>query len=202
MGSQEFFKLFEGQWISQRTLHHIATAKTDVSKADLWIETLDSQSSLVTEACAKANLDPLQVICSLEITWKGTLSDGKAQFGSTIMVAIADPNTPDQGHLISQPSTGKTQLGRYCLESDEVMIFTTQSDQGISSERIWYASENLRIRSNTLQNPGADSNDANFCSEIRRLGTMLPKPNAAEAQQTPLAAWKARHNNQLLQNNN
>ena len=201
MNSQEFFKLFEGQWVSQRTHHHILTEETKASKADLWIEALEAQSEQVTRICTDANLDPQQVIGSFEITWKGTLSDGKTQLGSTVMIAIADAPNANQGHLISQPSQGSAQLGRFELGEDEVMTFTVETDQGTTSERIWYASENLRIRSNTLQKPGVDSSDANFCSEIRRVGKMLPKPGTEEVPKNSLAAWRSRYQNQTVPNN-
>ncbi|MCM1984529.1 phycobiliprotein lyase [Lyngbya confervoides] len=195
MDIQEFFQLCEGQWVSQRTEHHILQEKTDVARADLWMECLSAESSPVIEACKQSNLPADQAICGLEVTWKATLSNGRTQIGTTLLVPVLDPQAPHQGRLISQSQQGAVRLGTFTLGQDEVMTLVQTQDHGTLSERIWFASPNLRIRSSTLTHDQGTS-EANFCSEIRRMGSLQPKPDAHEAQKSPLLAWQERYQQQ------
>lgn len=191
MNIQEFFELFFGQWVSQRTLHHIRTEQTDVNRADLWIEA--AADSSVAEACAKFGLPIDQALCPMEITHKATLADGRSQIATTVLVPVK--NSEHAGQLISVPQSGDPALGAFELGSDDVMTFSNSRGADKFIERIWYASENLRIRSITQVNEHGAS-EANFCSEIRRMGATSPKPTEEQSQQpTGLAAWRARQGN-------
>ena len=193
MDIKEFFELCEGQWISQRTLHHIETEQTDVGKADLWIEKLDPSHESVVKACESQNLSVDQVVCPLEVTYKATLQNGRTQISSTLMIPVKSADSDIQGQVISIAKDKEPVLGTFSLGTDEVMTLSNQQGDTLASERIWFASENLRIRSITLTNEEGTS-EANFCSEIRKMGEPQPKPSADEAaqQMSPLAAWRAR----------
>lgn len=189
MDIREFFELCEGQWVSQRTLHHIQTEQTDVSKADLWIEKVASDMPRVAEACRKFNLPIEQMLFPLEITYKATLMNGRSQIASTLMIPVSTSATT--GQLISVPQNQTPVLGTFALGEDDVMTLTNSNGDSEVIERIWYASENLRIRSVTQINANGPT-EANFCSEIRRMGAVQEKPTeeAAQQQLSPLAAWR------------
>ena len=191
MDTQEFFKLFEGQWVSQRTLHHINTEQTEAAKAELWIEIVPADSVQISKACESFDLAPDKVFLPMEITYQATLANGLKQLVSTLMIPVSTSDT--SGKLINIPQSGDAFLGEYSLGSDDVMTFTNQKGTNTLVERIWYASENLRVRSIT-QSTESGPSEANFCSEIRKMGASQPKPTQEQAQQnlSPLAAWRAR----------
>ncbi|MEM9136587.1 MAG: phycobiliprotein lyase [Cyanobacteria bacterium P01_F01_bin.42] len=195
MDIREFFELFEGQWVSQRTLHHIQTEQTDANKADLWIETLDLTAPKVVDACAEFNLSAEQAVCPMEITYKATLANGQTQTATTLMVPVK--TSEHGGQLISVPQAGSAVLGRFEFGADEVMTFYSTAGADEVVERIWYASENLRLRSITQLSDQKGASEANFCSEVRRMGAAQPNPTAEQSQQplTGLAAWRARQGN-------
>lgn len=195
MDVREFFELCVGQWVSQRTLHHIQTEKTDVGKADLWIEAVESSSPSVLKTCETFELALNQVISPLEITYKATLANGRSQINTTLMIPVAKATAGTEGNLISVPEQGKPIIGTFSFGTDEVMTFTNPQGEHQVSERIWYASENLRMRSTTLVDQDGPA-EANFYSEIRRMGTTQPKPSLEdETQSSPFAAWRARQAN-------
>ena len=94
---------------------------------------------------------------------------GDRQLNITVMVPVAKADSDIEGTLISCPSQGTAIVGSFSLGTDEVMTFTHPQGEHHVSERIWYASENLRLRSTTLSDADGPS-EANFCSEIRRMG--------------------------------
>jgi hypothetical protein len=195
MDVQEFFELCEGQWVSQRTLHHIQTEKTEVNKADLWIEKIDPSAESVLDACEITGSSVDQVICPLEVTIKATVENGRSQINSTLLIPVAKVGSEIEGALISVPKQGKPILGTFNLGTDEIMTLTHPQGEYQVSERIWYASENLRLRSTTLTHVNGPT-DANFCSEIRRMGAAQTKPTEADQEPlSPLAAWRARQAN-------
>ena len=193
MDIKEFFELCEGQWVSQRTLHHIETEQTDVGKADLWIEKLEPTHESVVKACQDQNFSLEQVLCPLEVTYKATLQNGRTHINSTLMIPVQTEVSDTAGQLLSIASGKDPILGTFSLGTDDVMTLSNQQGDTLASERIWFASENLRIRSITLTDDKGTT-EANFCSEIRKMGKTQPKPSAEDAEQdmSPLAAFRAR----------
>jgi hypothetical protein len=167
----EFFQISSGKWFSQQTSHHLATKQSEVGKSDLQIEWLDKTDPDVVHLSHRSNLDSSQALCGVRVSWSGRDGKGENSTGSTLLVPIADPDTPNQGILLRQVvHVDQPPLaGRYVLGSDEALTLITEYETLYSEERLWFASPNLRFRTSILkQQDGFCS--ASFFSEIRMGG--------------------------------
>ncbi len=67
--------------------------------------------------------------------------------------------------------TEEIKTGSYVLAKDEALTLTIDNGAGYWQERIWYASDNLRLRQ-TLLKQGEDFKIAGFYSEIRKIQSL------------------------------
>ena len=171
----EFFQQSSGKWFSQRSSHHLASQESEGGKSNLWIEMLPKEDPTVVALCEQYAVDPTLALCGVKITWDGKMErDKEKPAGSTVLVPIADPTNPNAGKLLrAQGQTEKAPVaGRYAIASDNVLVLITENETLYSEERLWFASPNLRLRTNVLKQPGGFST-ASFCSEIR-MGVAKP----------------------------
>lgn len=176
----EFFQQSSGKWFSQRTSHHPAKP-IESGKSDLVIELLPQDHPAVVTLCQQYNVDPVLASCGIQINWDGSVEgDREKHKGTTVLVAVADSDKPNEGKLLREP-TGANQgtSGRYILGSDEVLTLITESESLHSEERIWFASPNLRLRTAMVKQANGFSL-ATFCSEIR-MGVPAPQPSTTNA---------------------
>ncbi len=176
MDIQEFFQLSSGKWFSQRTSHHLAFKQTESGKSDITIEMLSKDDPEVVKLCEQYNIDPNLAWGGARVTWDGTMEwDEEKHSGSSVLVPIPDPDRPKEGKLLREIGYAeKTGVaGSYIMGSDGAMTLITEYETMYSEERIWFASENLRLRTSILKRFGGFSM-ATFCSEIRKLGTQSP----------------------------
>lgn len=169
MDITEFFQQSAGKWLSQRTSHHLASKKSESGKSEIQIEFLPTDHAQVIQLCEQRAIAPSEALCGVHITWDGTIGSAK-QRGSAVMVAIANPDNPNQGALLHSQTRS---TGCYLLGNDGALTLTTESDAGVAEERLWYAHPNLRFRSNVLQQSGQFSM-ASFVSEIRVIPRDTP----------------------------
>jgi hypothetical protein len=177
MDAQEFFQLSAGKWFSQRTSHHLAFKQSESGKSDLIIEMLAQDDPEVIKLCEQYKIDPALAWGGARVGWNGTMEwDEEKHTGSTVMVPIADPDKPNEGKLLREVGYAeKTPVaGRYIIGSDDAMTLITEYETMYSEERIWFASNNLRLRTSILKRFGGFSM-ASFCSEIRMGGTQPPE---------------------------
>jgi hypothetical protein len=119
-------------------------------------------------------VDSTQVLCSIRIRWNGELNGKDKQSGSTILVAIANPNTHNEGKLLHQvDGTNQPPIpGRYIVGEDDALTLITENEHRLLEERLWFAGPNLRLRTSLLKQADGFST-ASFCSEIR-MGVTKP----------------------------
>jgi hypothetical protein len=175
----EFFQLSAGRWFSQRSSHHFSDTPSAAGASELNIDLLDNAESEIVQLCQTYQVDPALVLCATRINWTetNTLSSRKAS-GSTVLVAIASSETPNQGQILHHnlannlADNGSAPTpSRYIIGSDEALTFITTQETLQVEERIWFASPNLRLRSRILKQSDGFSSTS-FCSEIR----MISKP--------------------------
>jgi hypothetical protein len=169
MNIVEFFEQSNGKWFSQRTTHHLDIGQSEAGKSDLIIEMVDTADPDVVKLCNQYRIDPALALCGTRITWNGTMEQGEKKYaGSTMLVPVANTETPNQGKLLhNQGSAGKTPIaGRYVVGSDDALTLIIEDETRYSEERLWFASPNLRLRTSVLKQSGGFSM-ASFCSEIR-----------------------------------
>ncbi len=165
----EFFELSCGKWFSQRTSHHLAFQKAEAGKSDLIIEKLDPTAADVVKLCEQCGVDATTALLGLKTTWSGAMDwDPNKREGSTVLVAIAEPDQPHTGTLLRQHGIVSEApiVGRYALGADEALTLITDHESIYTEERWWFASPNLRLRSSLLKQADGYSTSS-FCSEIR-----------------------------------
>jgi CpeS-like protein len=182
MDIQEFFDLWSGKWVSQRSVHDLRSQQNQSTRSDLWIEKIDRDGSPVTQLCQSLQQDPAQVDWAFQIRWTEAAEQSSFRKsnkeGSTILVILKTTPTGD-GNLLRQNHDGTTSTGSYRFGEDEVLTMVTALQDYQFSERFWFASPNLRMR-NTLIQQGDVTHLATFCTEIRMGGA----PAAPAAEQT------------------
>ncbi len=183
MNISEFFQRSAGKWVSQRTSHRLAQNQSEGAKADLMIEALDALDPALMQLCQQQGLDATAAV-GLKVAWSNGIVDGQAkpQSGVSLLVAISEAGQPEQGQIISRINSAQLMLGRFELGLDQVLMLTSQAEDGSSEERIWFASENFRLRTTVIKRQGS-ARLAAFCSEIRMGGKPPAEAAAAEVAQ-------------------
>ncbi|MBE9102336.1 phycobiliprotein lyase [Vacuolonema iberomarrocanum] len=172
MNVTEFFQQSVGKWFSQRT-HHQPSAQTPESgRSDVYIDWLENDAPDVVQLCDRHQVNPQEAIGGMQVRWEGSMgASPDKKTGTTLVVAIANADDPTQGKILQQnPNLDSTAVsGRYMLGDDEALTLITEMNGISAEERIWFASDNLRLRTRVLKTADGVS-DASFYSEIRMGG--------------------------------
>jgi CpeS-like protein len=160
MTIQEFFVLSAGKWFSQRTTHQLASQKSDHSKSEIVIELLPVEA--VQEFCPQANWGGIQVVSKPISDWSSP-KNADLTATTTLLAPTA------AGELAWVLDGKKNPAGQVVIGIDEALTISVGNDQFTSTERIWFASPNLRLRS-IVQETSGGIQLASFCSEIRMGG--------------------------------
>jgi CpeS-like protein len=183
MDIQEFFEISAGKWFSQRTSTYPGYSQPETGKTDLRIGYLAKNDPLVANLAQEFGIASGLAICGLELTWDGQIELTKVkQAGSALLIAIADPDHPQQGTLIRswKGAEKKPLSSRYQIGVDDALTLFSEEEALIAEERLWYASPNLRLRTTIL----TQSNHfrlSSFTTEIR-LGVTQANPPRSTAQ--------------------
>jgi phycoerythrin-associated linker protein len=157
----EFFAMNAGKWFSQRTTHHLTSQKSDNTKSEIVIELLAKDALEVQNLCAQANWGGIRVLSKPVSDWSAP-KNAPTQDTTSILVSSENSLYCSIGTQVLPPGT--VNLG-----SDEALTITINTDQGTITERIWFASPNLRLRSIVQAADGIQL--ASFCSEIRMVSS-------------------------------
>jgi hypothetical protein len=177
MNVREFFELSAGKWFSQKTSQHLTLKQSEQGKSDLVIEILPPDNPQVIDLCQRAGVDPSTIWGGVKYTWKGTLSwDNQPQSptnrqGETIAIAIPDASTANTGKLFHATSGDARvpQVASYTMGDDDALTLITADEQISAEERVWFESNNVRLRTTIVTQPSGES-IASFYSEIRMGG--------------------------------
>ena len=176
MNVREFFELSAGKWFSQKTSQHLTLKQSEHGKSDLVIEILPTDNPQVLQLCQQVGADPSSIWGGVKYTWKGTISwDTQPQSttpqGESIAIAIPDAPAATTGKFYHHTSgnTRPPQVAQYTLGDDNALTFVTQDGNIRSDERVWFESDNVRLRTTIVTQASGDSL-ASFYSEIRMGG--------------------------------
>jgi len=152
MEINDFLELYSGKWFSQRTHYNLAGQEVENSKAELAVELLHPENPLVKEIWSDA-------LGALKTSWDNSLDWNQTkQIGTCLLVFSRD------GRLFWK---NKSLLeGFYRLEQNEMLILTAKTENREIEERIWFASENFRLRTTVVKQVIPQTS---FYSEIRKL---------------------------------
>ena len=166
MDIKTFLDLSTGRWFSQRTNYRLNGDKADNSKADITIEIIPQEDSRVIQLCKDNNINPQLSMWGIFQSWDNSVDWGKPkQLGTSGMILIPNAENDRTGKLLRQGhSSGK---GEYILGADEALTLIIETDNLYAEERQWFASDNLRLRTVTVQNSHGIK-QTSFYSEIRK----------------------------------
>lgn len=167
MDIKEFIALCSGNWFSQRTNYQVETEKTQSNKADLSITLIPTDDSRISQLCLQNRLDPQLSLGGLAHSWDNSADWGKPkQSGSSLMILLQDQDNPQTGKIISH-TANQNFLGKYILGNDLALTIIFETKERSVEERIWFASDNLRLRTTVTKNEDG-SMSTFFYSEIRK----------------------------------
>ncbi len=178
MDVKEFFELSVGKWFSQKTSHHLTLKQSEHGKSDLVIDILPSEDPQVTQLCQQTNVDPAAIWGGAKYTWAGTTHwDAQQQSpanqqGASIVILVPSQPGAKSGTLFRTnvgASATAPIAAKYILGEDNALTLTTENNQIHSEERIWFESDNVRLRTTISSQPNGDALAA-FYTEIRMGG--------------------------------
>ncbi|MFM7423907.1 MAG: phycobiliprotein lyase [Elainella sp.] len=180
MDIQDFLQQNAGRWMSQRTTHHLLLNRSEAAKANLVIERLSPADAQVVQLCQLTGAEATQALGGLKTTWTDGISEQnpKPQSGTSLLLLLPQDST-NQGQIITQLNQTPPVAGEYSLGEDEVLTLVTTTAEMRVEERLWFASENFRLRTNVISRQDK-THLASFCSEIRML-SQPPTPSAQTA---------------------
>lgn len=178
MTLEEFLQHSAGEWLSQQTNHDVADSRYASGRSMVGVEVLTASSPELVAICQQHDIEPTSTAGGLKYVWTGRLDGDKSdRTETTVSVFIPDGENSAAGKLVrTSNSIGQspTSTGQYSLGSDDALTMNASGEAGASKERIWFASENLRIRSTIVETADGFS-AASLSSDIRKLS---PKPAA------------------------
>jgi CpeS-like protein len=178
MNVREFFELSAGKWFSQKTSQHLTLKQSEQGKSDLVIEILAPDNPQIRQLCQQADVEPNSIWGGIKYTWKGTISwdtqpqNSATPQGETIAIAIADSPAANTGkffHTTTGSNVHPPQVVGYTFGDDDALTLVTKNEQIYSEERVWFESNNVRLRTTIVTQASGDSL-ASFYSEIRMGG--------------------------------
>ncbi|NJK64999.1 MAG: phycobiliprotein lyase [Synechococcaceae cyanobacterium SM2_3_1] len=166
-----FFELSAGTWNHQYTSYILPTrGHSRGGKSTIILTPLSPQDPQLQDLLQLSPGSPSS-ISGLRAAWQGQQDEDTTTYqGSSLLVLLPTSSENPQGELVQQQQTptDSSVRGRFLLGQDGVLSLQTQIGAVTCEERIWFASENLRLRTRLLQHEGGYS-IASFHSEVRKL---------------------------------
>ena len=188
MDIEEFFQLCAGKWFTQRTSHNLASQKSESDQFTAIAVMVQKDAPEAVSLCQQHQLDPTRIIGGLRLAPDQPKTEARSRFSqflpesknkdkdddTTLLVLVADTENPQQGKILRCNGSPESLLApsEYVLGNDDSLTLTTVDGALHAEERLWFASENLRMRTSLLKQ-GDGVCVASFFSEIR-LGAAKP----------------------------
>jgi hypothetical protein len=169
MDIQTFLHKTAGDWFSQRTIYTINENQVDNSKANLTINWLSATETKVISLAQQHNLNLDLSLGAISSQWDNSPDWGKPQQqGSSLMLLFTDDNNSSTGQIIRVLNQNQILKGKYILAEDKSLTLIIEQDVQVITERIEFASDNLRLRNTVVKNQGTVT-ETSFYSEIKRI---------------------------------
>ena len=178
MTIEQFVAQSSGKWRSMRSGHSLAFQQFEEVLSEVSIEEISKDDSAVIQLLesSAANIQDLDKISSpfrmewcAESDWEPD-DPSEVSSGSCIIVPLAKDKS--SGTLIRSVGYAESEaaISEYHFLDDGTFTLTTQYEQSIAEERIWFVSENVRCRSSVLRtSAGSGILQTSFASEVRRI---------------------------------
>ena len=178
MTIEQFVAQSTGRWRSMRSGHSLAFQQFEEVLSEVTIEEISREDSAVKEILESSlanqyNLDtissPFKMEWCAESDWEPD-DPSEVSSGSCIIVPFAKDIS--SGTLIRSVGYAEAEaaISEYKFSNDGTFTLTTNYEQSIAEEKIWFVSENVRCRSSVLRtSAGSGVLQTSFASEVRRL---------------------------------
>ena len=178
MTIEQFVAQSTGRWRSMRSGHSLAFQQFEEVLSEVTIEHISREDFAVKELLESSlanqyNLDtissPFKMEWCAESDWEPD-DPSEVSSGSCIIVPFAKDIS--SGTLIRSVGYAEAEaaISEYKFSNDGTFTLTTNYEQSIAEEKIWFVSENVRCRSSVLRtSAGSGVLQTSFASEVRRL---------------------------------
>jgi phycoerythrin-associated linker protein len=178
MTIEQFVAQSSGKWRSMRSGHSLAFQQFEEVLSEVIIEEIDKEntavkqlleSSIITNQDEHLVTSPFRMEWCAESDWEPE-DPSEVSSGSCIIVPLTKDNC--SGKLIRSVGYAESEaaISEYQFLDDGTFTLTTQYEQSIAEERIWFVSENVRCRSSVLRtSAGSGILQTSFASEVRRI---------------------------------
>ncbi len=171
MDAMTFFQQSAGKWRSQRTTHHLPFRRSEAGSSNIVVESLTADDPKVAEICQLHDVDPSLAVGGAFVSWNGEMAwdkEDENHQGTTVFALVPDQDNPKQGQLLRERGYAEIVpvIGRYEIDDDDALLLSTDYETMSTTERFWFPSPDLRLRTSTVKRFGGLST-ATFCAEIR-----------------------------------
>ena len=178
MTIEQFVAQSSGKWRSMRSGHSLAFQQFEEVLSEVTIEEISKDNSAVKQLLEsplanKHNLDtissPFKMEWCAESDWEPG-EPSEVSSGSCIIVPLVKDIS--SGTLIRSVGYAEAEaaISEYNFSNDGTFTLTTNYEQSIAEEKIWFVSENVRCRSSVLRtSAGSGVLQTSFASEVRRI---------------------------------
>ena len=178
MTIEQFVAQSSGKWRSMRSGHSLAFQQFEEVLSEVTIEAISKDDSAVKQLLESslANKHNLETISSpfkmewcAESDWEPE-DPSEVSSGSCIIIPLVKDIT--SGTLIRSVGYAEAEaaISQYKFSNDGTFTLTTNYEQSIAEEKIWFVSENVRCRSSVLRtSAGSGVLQTSFASEVRRM---------------------------------
>ena len=178
MTIEQFVAQSSGKWRSMRSGHSLAFQQFEDVLSEVTIEAISKDDSAVKQLLESslANKHNLETISSpfkmewcAESDWEPE-DPSEVSSGSCIIIPLVKDIS--SGTLIRSVGYAEAEaaISEYNFSNDGTFTLTTNYEQSIAEEKIWFVSENVRCRSSVLRtSAGSGVLQTSFASEVRRM---------------------------------
>ena len=178
MTIEQFVAQSSGKWRSMRSGHSLAFQQFEEVLSEVTIEAISKDDSgvkqlLESSLANKHNLEtissPFKMEWCAESDWEPE-DPSEVSSGSCIIIPLVKDIS--SGTLIRSVGYAEAEaaISEYNFSNDGTFTLTTNYEQSIAEEKIWFVSENVRCRSSVLRtSAGSGVLQTSFASEVRRM---------------------------------
>ena len=178
MTIEQFVAQSSGKWRSMRSGHSLAFQQFEEVLSEVTIEAISKDDSAVKQLLESslANKHNLETISSpfkmewcAESDWEPE-DPSEVSSGSCIIIPLVKDIS--SGTLIRSVGYAEAEaaISEYNFSNDGTFTLTTNYEQSIAEEKIWFVAENVRCRSSVLRtSAGSGVLQTSFASEVRRI---------------------------------
>ena len=178
MTIEQFVAQSSGKWRSMRSGHSLAFQQFEEVLSEVTIEAISKddsavkqllESSLANKHNLKTISSPFKMKWCAESDWEPE-DPSEVSSGSCIIIPLVKDIS--SGTLIRSVGYAEAEaaISEYNFSNDGTFTLTTNYEQSIAEEKIWFVSENVRCRSSVLRtSAGSGVLQTSFASEVRRM---------------------------------